>query len=57
MKTSKFELFIARSFSVGFSIASPKLNGLHIEFRIACFGFRVWSKGKVTYKFSNYWGG
>ena len=55
MKICKIELFIARSFSVGISIASPKLNGVHIEIRLACFGFRFWSKGKHLFKFSNYW--
>jgi hypothetical protein len=55
MKTAKFEAFIARSFSVGITIASPALNGLHIEVMLGCFGFRLWSRGKSLFKFSNYW--
>ncbi len=48
---------VTRSFSVGFTIHSPKLNGLSIELRLACFIFRVSSKGKKLIKFCNWWNG
>lgn len=52
-----FEIAVCRSFSVGFTIFSPRLNGISIEIRIAIFIFRFSSKGKNLFKFSNYWNG
>ena len=46
MKYGKFNLFIARDFSLGFTVFSPKLNGVCLEVRAACFGFRFFSKQK-----------
>lgn len=50
-------LYIARAFSVGLTIYSPKLNGICFEVRVGCFGFRFSSKGKGFIKLSNYWCG
>lgn len=57
MKFGKFNLFIARDFSVGFTVFSPKLNGVCFEIRVACFGFRFFSKQKGFIQFNNYWRG
>ena len=54
-KRSYFEFSICRSFAIGFDIASPTLNGLHIEFRFAIFIARFWSRGEKLIKFNNYW--
>lgn len=48
-------LYIARDFSVGFTIYSPKLNGVCFEVRAGCFGFRFFGKAKGFIKLSNYW--
>jgi len=55
MKTGKLTFYISRSFSIGFTIHSYKLNGICFEVNIFCFGFRYWGKGKQLIFFNNYW--
>jgi hypothetical protein len=55
MKPAFFEIGIVQSFSIGFTIFSPTLNGLSIEVSIACFVFRFRSRGVELFKFNNYW--
>ena len=50
-----FEIALVRHFGIGFTIASPSLNGLHLEVSFACFIFRFWSKGTKLFGASNYW--
>ena len=52
---SVFEIAVCRSFSIGFTIFSPALNGLSIEIQLACFLFRARSKGRTLFQFNNYW--
>jgi len=54
---SKINLKLVRSFSVGFTVASPTLNGLYIEFHLGCFHLVVWHKPSRWFGFNNYWGG
>jgi len=55
MKSYKVALKLVRSFSLGFSIYSPTLNGLYIEFYFGCFIVAVWSRGKRLFGAENYW--
>jgi len=55
MKQGKINLYIARAFSVGFTIHPPTLYGLCFEVFFGCFGVRVWGKGKGLVSFNNYW--
>ena len=55
VKTSKINFKICRSFSLGFSIHSPKLNGLSIEIYLTCFHICIWGKGEKWFSFNNYW--
>lgn len=57
MNRAYFNVAIVRSFSVGVTIFSPKLNGLCFEIVLACFLFRFDSKGKIFFKGSNFWNG
>lgn len=57
MNRSYFMVAIIRSFGVGFTIFSPKLNGFCFEINVACFLFRFDSKGKRLFKVSNFWNG
>ncbi len=51
----KIEIAMVRSFSIGFTIYSPKLNGFAVEVNFTCFLLRISSKGKAWFKLSNYW--
>jgi len=51
----KIQLKLVRSFSLGFSIYSPTLNGLYVEIYLGCFHVAVWGKGKSLVSFKNYW--
>lgn len=55
MKTPKITISLLRSFSLGFVIASPKLNGLCFHVDVACFRLMVWNRGNVLFGFRNYW--
>jgi len=57
MSTSKINLKLVRSFSVGFAIYSPTLNGAYVELHIGCFHLALWSRGKKIFAFNNYWNG
>lgn len=56
-QTYKITIGLTRSFGVGFTIHSPTLNGLSIEFCVACFILRLWSRGKKLFTVENYWNG
>lgn len=51
----KIHLKILRSFSIGFTILSPKYNGLCIEIEIGVINICLWSRGKELFGFDNYW--
>lgn len=57
IKTFKITLKLVRSFSLGFVILSPKLNGLCFEIHVACFHLCVWNKGRELFGVANYWNG
>jgi hypothetical protein len=46
---------LVRSFSLGFTIHSPKLNGLSIEIYLGCFHLAFWNKGLKLFGYSNFW--
>lgn len=52
---SKITFKIVRSFSIGFTIHSPALNGFSIELRFACFDLSLRNRGKKLFGFKNYW--
>ena len=54
---SKINLKLVRSFSLGFAISSPTLNGLYVEFYIGCFRLAVWHMPEKWFGFNNYWNG
>lgn len=54
-KTYKINFKLVRSFSLGFSIYSPKLNGIYIEFYLGCFHLSIWGRGRNLIGFNNYW--
>ena len=55
--SSKLTIKLVRSFSLGFKIFSPKLNGLCIEVSVGCFAVQLWSRGKTFFAAKNYWNG
>lgn len=55
MVTPKINFKLVRSFSVGFTIASPKLNGLYFRINVGCFQIAFWNRGGPMFGFSNYW--
>lgn len=55
MDTYKIELKLVRHFSIGFTIYSPKYNGLCISFDLACFTLQFWGKGVKLFGFNTYW--
>ena len=57
MKRYKINLKLVRSFSLGFTIYSLKLNGFCVDIQIANFTLNFWGKGEGFFKFSNYWNG
>lgn len=57
IKTYKIHFKLVRSFSVGFSILSPSLNGFCIELWLGCFCAAIWSRGRNWLGFGNYWNG
>jgi len=54
---SKIQIKLVRSFSLGFTIASPTLNGFSLELHISCIDIHIWSKAKgcKLVSFKNYW--
>lgn len=57
MKRHKITLKIVRSFSIGFTIFSPKLNGLAFELCVGCFILHIGNRGDGLITFQNYWNG
>ena len=55
--SSKINLKTVRSFSIGFMIHSPTLNGLYIELHFAWWHLAIWSRGKQWFGYNNYWNG
>jgi hypothetical protein len=56
MIRNRITLKIVRSFSIGFTIYSPKYNGwLSIEVNIACFTLFFDAKGVRFFGVENYW--
>jgi hypothetical protein len=55
MITPKISFKLVRSFSIGFTIFSPSLNGLCFEVSLACFTVSYWSRGDSLVGFFNYW--
>jgi len=55
MKTYKITLKLVRSFSLGFTVMSPKLNGFCMTIDVACFSLQLWSRGEDLFTMSNYW--
>ena len=52
---AKITLKLVRSFSIGFSIFAPSLNGLYFEIHFACFTLSFWNRGKSLFGFDNFW--
>jgi hypothetical protein len=46
MESYKITFKIVRSFSLGFAVYSPKLNGLCFDINFACFHLGFWNRGK-----------
>lgn len=57
MKNPKIQFKLVRSFSMGFTIYSPKLNGLCFDFDLACFSVCFLSRGNGLIGCYNYWHG
>jgi len=57
MDTYMIMFKLVRSFSIGFTIHSPKLNGFSVEFCFACFILSVWGKGRKLFAVRSYWKG
>lgn len=57
IKTRKITLKLVRSFSLGFSIHSPKWNGLSFAIHVGCFDLCFWSRGEGVFGTANYWNG
>lgn len=55
MKTPKIAFKLVRSFSIGFTIYSPKLNGFACDICFACFTLSLWSRGSDGVMFQNFW--
>jgi len=52
---AKLQFKLVRSFSLGFAIHSPTLNGFCVEIFLGCFHIHLWGKGKSLVSFKNYW--
>ena len=57
MFTHKITIKIVRSFSLGFAIFSPTLNGFYIELFFGCIHVAIWNRGEGMFAFANYWAG
>ena len=57
LTTYKITLKIVRSFTIGFTILSPKWNGFCVEISFACFTLSLWNRGKKLFAVKNYWNG
>lgn len=55
MDTHKITLKLVRSFSLGFSVHSPTLNGLCFDIYVGCFTVSGWSRGRKLIGLANYW--
>jgi len=53
--SAKITFKLVRSFSIGFTISSPKLNGLHVVLLLGCFHVQIWSRGKTLFSARSYW--
>jgi len=51
----KITIKIVRSFSLGFTVYSPKLNGIYVELHIACITVGAWSRGSKLIVAKNFW--
>lgn len=57
MKTSKITIKLVRSFSIGFTIFSPKLNGFCMEIHFTCITITLRNRGIDLFSIKNYWNG
>lgn len=55
MTSYNITLKLVRSFSIGFTIYSPSLNGFCFDISLGCFIISVWNKGEKFFGFKNYW--
>ena len=55
METYKITLKLVRSFSLGFTVLSPKLNGFCFHINVACFQLAFWNRGGKLFGLRNYW--
>ena len=53
--SSKIELKIVRSFSIGFTVYSPKYNGVCVEIQIGFIALMLWSRGHYLFGIRNFW--
>ncbi len=56
-KSYKMELKLVRSFSLGFAIMSPRLNGFALNIYLGCFHVTLWSRGSLLFGMRSYWNG
>ena len=55
---SKITFKLVRSFSIGFTIYSPKLNGICFDIYFGCFHASYWNRPcKKFISFNNHWSG
>jgi hypothetical protein len=57
IQTAKITLKLVRSFSIGFTIYSPKYSGLSFEINFACFSIQFWNRGTKFIQYVNFWRG
>tara|TARA_R110002111_G_scaffold44030_1_gene80233 strand:+ start:2144 stop:2323 length:180 start_codon:yes stop_codon:yes gene_type:complete len=55
MEIGKIQLKIVRSFSLGFCIHSPKLNGVCFDLYLGCVHLCYWGKGNTLFTYNNFW--
>ena len=55
VRPKKLTLKLVRSFTVGFAIHSPTINGLACDIYIGCFHITFWNRGVGSVGFENYW--
>ena len=54
-RPKKLTLKLVQSFSIGFTIHSPTLNGLAFDIYLGCFHITFWNRGVGAIGFENYW--
>lgn len=57
MRRHKITLKLVRSFSLGFTVMSPKFNGFCMTIDVACFSLQLWNRGEGLLSMANYWEG